>query len=106
MAPLDYTLQDMSTWPQTDALATQQLAWIRAKIHDGIPGYTYGEIRSAATGSSTTAAVPGGWLQKVGGSPGSAGALFHPRCLAWRLQRAASCTPGSLGACCGPWQAG
>jgi hypothetical protein len=29
MAPVDYTLGDYLTWPQTDALANEQLAYIR-----------------------------------------------------------------------------
>jgi hypothetical protein len=65
MAPLNFSLQDYTTWTAADALASQQLAWVRAKIHPSIPGVTYGTLWAAANSTSSNIVVNSGWLQEV-----------------------------------------
>jgi hypothetical protein len=87
MAPLNFSLQDYTTWTAADTLASQQLAWVRARIHATIPGVTYGSLWAAANGTtSSNIVVNSGWLQKVRARQQHAGLVDK---MLWLLQAGA-----------------
>lgn len=53
MAPLSYDLADYLSWTDTDALASQQVAWARIKTFQTID-FTWGSLYSAVNGSTAS----------------------------------------------------
>jgi len=51
MAPTTYDLADYLSWPDTDTIGGQQLAWARIKIYPTID-YTWGSLYSCLNATS------------------------------------------------------
>jgi len=84
MAPTTYDLADYLSWPDTDTIGGQQLAWARIKIYPTID-YTWGSLYSSLNATSKGFGANGRLSQVSGHFGGRRGSRGGCAAMAGRL---------------------